>query len=166
MNGDHIHLYDRRDFPTACAKYAALVEEERRSGFPISAHGLSRHDQPDALTETEIAVFGINPALAGALFWAYCRYESLVGTDDYYFGEFAEAERAAFPEFYKGGVEDMEAAVAFMIATTCLPTAQCLGWVLKVNAAHVRDGLYTDGLFTNGHYTCRYPPPPDDDIPF
>ena len=126
-----VMLYDRTDFPSADAKYRALVEQDSKD-FQLE-NQLSQYTETETLSWTEAMVFDIDPELVPALFWAYERYENLVGSMDAYFGEFREQERIDYAKHYRGElVSDINAAVNFMVEACGLPALQCFGWVLKI----------------------------------
>ena len=136
-----VMLYDRTDFPSADAKYRALVEQDSKN-FQLE-NQLSQYTETETLSWTEAAVFDIDPELVPALFWAYERYENLVGSMDAYFGEFREQERIDFAKYFQGElVNNIHFAVQFMADVCKLPWVQCFGWVLKIKACELRGGLY------------------------
>lgn len=98
-----------------------------------------------SLSEPEIEVFGIDPALRDRLSDAYWRYEELIGaiTDDW---ARCEADRARFLQFVTttpegGPIINYDNAVRFMARAAGLPIEQCARWVLKVRALEHRRGL-------------------------
>jgi len=99
-----------------------------------------------SLSNPEIEVFGIDPALRDDLAAAYWRYEELIGCID---GNEArrDEDRARFPQFFKPmpdgtPVISHEDAPQFMAMAAGLPLEQCCRWVLKVRALEHRRGLY------------------------
>jgi hypothetical protein len=129
-------------FTTADAKYRALVAVSERQGWPLT-DSVSGYTATEELSEIESQIFDIEAADVPALFWAYERYENLIGSMDAYFGEFREQERLDHPSFFLGECEkSWDKAVGFMVSVCGLPGPQCLGWVAKIMAAEVRGGLY------------------------
>lgn len=115
------------------AKSRILNAESERCGCDFSS-----------LSDPEIVVFAIDPALRDELAAAYWRYEVLIGciADD---GRRAE-DRARFPQYVKPGpdgkpVMDYDDAARFMARAAGLPIEQCCRWILKVRALEHRRGL-------------------------
>ena len=135
-----LEIYYRIDFPSANAKYRALVEYDQNN-IRLQDH-LSDYTGTWELSYVEAEIFDIDPDLVSALSWAYERYENLVGSMDAYFGEFREQERIDYAKHYRGKlVNDIHAAVNFMVNACDLPPLQCFGWVLKIKACELRGGL-------------------------
>lgn len=136
-----VMLYERTDFPSADAKYRALVVQDSKD-IQLQDH-LSHYAETETLSWTEAEVFDIDPELIPALSWAYQRYECLIGSMYVYFGEFREQERIDYAKHYHGElVSEINAAVNFMVDACGLPPLQCFGWVLKIYASGLRGGLY------------------------
>lgn len=134
--------WDRTDFRTADEKYHAMVAA--LSETSALQDRLSDYTETFALSHVEAEIFGINPALLPALYWAYERYENLIGSVDEYYLEFREQERTAYAQFFHGErMRSMPDAVDFMVEACKLPATQCFGWVLKITAAELRGGLIT-----------------------
>lgn len=129
-------------FTNAEAKYEAFVAVSEFEKWPLKKTMSSSYTDTSVLTEVESEIFGIDAAEVPALFWAYERYENLIGSMDAYFGEFADEERRDYPEFYHEREWCFGRAVGFMVAACKLPQPQCMAWVCKIVAAEVRGGLY------------------------
>lgn len=130
-------------FTSADAKYRALVAVTAEAPLSETVSGYTDTLQ---LSEIESAIFGIEPADVPALYWAYERYENLIGSMDAYFGEFTDQERIDHPEFFRDERNwSFDHAVGFMAKVCGLPGPKCLGWVSKIVAANIRGGLY-EGL--------------------
>lgn len=133
-------FYRRTDFPSADAKYQALVQYDQND-IKLQDH-LSHHTRPWELSFIEAEIFEIDPELAPALDWAYERYESFVGSMDAYFEQFREQERIDYAKHYRGKmVYEMQAAINFMADACQLPSLQCFGWIMKVYTAALRGGV-------------------------
>lgn len=133
-------VWDRTDFLAADAKYQALVECLQETS--ALQERFSDYAEAFALSWAEAEIFGIDPALLPALYWAHERYECLVGSVDAFFCEFREQERIDYAMFFHGElVRSIPDAVGFMAAACKLPANQCFGWVLKITAAELRGGL-------------------------
>jgi hypothetical protein len=129
-------------FASADAKYRALVAVTEEA--PLSPN-VSGYTDTLELSEIESAIFGIDASDVPALFWAYERYENLIGSMDAYFGEFTDQERIDHAEFYRGEREwSFDLALGFMVSVCKLPAPKCRGWLCKIIAANVRGGLYAD----------------------
>ena len=140
---ENLEIYYRTDFPSANAKYQALVEYDQND-IRLQDH-LSDYTGTFELSYIEAEVFDIDPQLAPALYWAYERYENLVGSMDAYFGEFREQERIDYAKFYQGEcINKMPFAVDFMVQACHLPALQCFGWVMKIHSAGLRGGLFVE----------------------
>ena len=138
-----VMIYDRRDFPSADAKFLALVEDGEKD-IRLQNH-LSDYTGPWDLSYIEAEIFDIDPDLLPALSCAYERYENLIGLTDLCFGEFREQERIDHAKFYQGEcVNEMPFAVDFMVQVCGLPALQCFGWVMKIHSAALRGGLFTE----------------------
>lgn len=138
-----LEIYDRADFPSADAKYRALVEYDQNK-IRLQDH-LSHYIGTWELSHIEDEIFNIDPELIPALYWAYERYESFVGSMYAYFGQFREQERIDYAKHYRGElVNEINAAVNFMVDACRLPPLQCIGWVLKIYAAGLRGGLFIE----------------------
>ena len=138
-----LEIYYRTDFTSAGAKYRALVKYDQNN-IRLQDH-LSDYTGTWEMSYVEAEIFDIDPDLVPALYWAYERYENLVGSMDAYFGEFREQERIDYAKHFRGElVNDINAAVNFMVEACGLPALQCFGWVLKIHAAGLRGGLFTE----------------------
>lgn len=138
-------VWDRTDFITADEKYQAMVKSFLETN--AVQDWFSDYTDTSALSWAEAEIFDIAPALLPALYWAYERYESLVGSVDTFYFEFREQERIDYARFFHGElVHSMPDAVGFMVAACKLPVAQCFGWVLKITAAELRGGLMATAL--------------------
>lgn len=127
-------------FTSADAKYRALVAVTAEA--PLSAT-VSGYTDTLELSEIESAIFGIEPSDVPALYWAYERYENLIGSMDAYFGEFTDQERIDHAQFYRGELEwSFDLALGFMVSVCKLPAPKCRGWLCKIIAANIRGGLY------------------------
>lgn len=98
-----------------------------------------------SLSEPEIEVFGIDPALRDELSSAYWRYEELIGAINDNRAR-RDADRARFPQYVTmtpdgRPIIDHDAAAQFMARAAGLPIEQCCRWVLKVRALEHRRGL-------------------------
>ena len=97
------------------------------------------------LSYIEAAVFDIDPNLAPALYWAYERYEDFIGSMDSYFVEFREQERIDYAKHYRGEmVNEIPAAINFMVDACELPALQCFGWIMKIHSAGLRGRLFIE----------------------
>lgn len=135
-------FYSRTDFPSAGAKYRALVEYDQNNNIKLQ-NQLSHHIRPWELSYTEAEIFDIDTELVPALDWAYERYESFVGSMDAYFVQFREQERIDYAKHYRGElVYEMQAAINFMADACQLPSLQCFGWIMKVYSAGLRGNLF------------------------
>ena len=135
-------FYSRTDFPSADAKYRALVEYDQNNNIKRQDR-LSHHTRPWELSYTEAEIFDIDTELVPALDWAYERYESFVGSMDAYFEQFREQERIDYAKYYHGEmVYEMQAAIDFMSDACQLPSLQCFGWMMKVYSAGLRGKLF------------------------
>jgi hypothetical protein len=127
-------------FTSADAKYRALVAVTDE--MPLSAN-VSGYTDTLKLSEIESAIFGIDASDVPALYWAYERYENLIGSMDAYFGEFTDQERLDHWKYFRGErVWSFDAALGFMVNACDLPAPKCWGWLCKIMAANVRGGLY------------------------
>jgi hypothetical protein len=127
-------------FSSADAKYQALVDATDEE--PLSA-SVSGYTDTMELSEIESEVFGIGFSDVPALFWAYERYENLIGSMSEYFGEFTDQERIDHAKFYRGELEwSFDLALGFMVSVCKLPAPKCRGWLCKIVAANIRGGLY------------------------
>lgn len=98
-----------------------------------------------SLSQSEIEVFGIEPALRDDLAAAYWRYEEMIGSIR---GDKArrDEDRTRFPQYFKSlpdgtPVINYDDAPQFMSLAAGLPVEQCCRWVLKVRALEHRRGL-------------------------
>ncbi len=138
-----VDIFDRTDFPSADAKYRALVEDGEKN-IRIQDH-LSDYTEMWALSYIEAEIFYIDLNLVHALYWAYERYESFIGSVDAFFEEYREQERIDYAEHYRGElVNEMPAAINFMVDACGLPALDCFGWVMKSYSAGLRGGLYIE----------------------
>jgi hypothetical protein len=127
-------------FTSADAKYRALVAV---TGEVSLSETVSGYTDTLEISEIESALFGIDPSDVPALYWAYERYENLIGSMDAYFGEFTDEERLEHGKFFKGErVWSFDAALGFMVHACNLPAPKCWGWLCKIMAANIRGGLY------------------------
>lgn len=131
----------------AFARYRELVEQANREPVVIE-HGFDLTDAEstwDMLTACEAEVFGIDPRRLYALVYAHMRYEDMIGITDTEFMEFRNAERAAYPQWFKGEcVYVMDDAIAFMVLACRLPATQAIAWVCRAKIQQVRSGLIAD----------------------
>lgn len=135
-----LEIYDRNDFPSADAKFRALVEYDQNK-IRLQEH-LSDYTGTWELSYSEAEVFDIDPEFVPALYWAYERYESFVGSMDAYFEQYRKQERIDYAKHYRGElVNEMPAAINFMVDACQLPPLQCFGWVMKVYAGALRGGI-------------------------
>jgi hypothetical protein len=127
-------------FTSADAKYRALVAVTEETSF---SPGISGYTDTLGVSEIEGEIFALDLSDVPALYWAYERYENLIGSMDAYFGEFTDQERIDHAQFYRGEREwSFDLAVGFMVSVCGLPSPKCFGWVTKIVAANVRGGLY------------------------
>lgn len=135
-------VIDRMDFETADAKYQALVAVSQQEGWQLT-ESMSHYTATAELSEVESEIFGIEAQDIPALYWAYERYENLIGSMDAYFGEFTDQERIDHARFFSGERQwSFDLAVGFMASVCGLPGPTCLGWVSKIVASEVRGGLH------------------------
>lgn len=134
--------------PDAFRLYRSLVEDSNREGVVVHQD----FDLTEAestwyeLTACEVEVFGLDPRLGNALMWAAVRYEDMIGMTDREFFPWREAERRAYPEFYRGECVFLSEVAAGFMATACgLPYAQALLWVCRAQVQLVRSGLIDAG---------------------
>jgi len=129
-------------FTSADAKYQALVSVSEQEGWGLSEK-ISHYTSTSELSAAESEIFEIEASEVAALFWAYERYENLIGSMTAYFGEFADQERTDHAKFYRGDCQwSFDLAVGFMASVCGLPGPKCLSWVAKIVASQVRGGLY------------------------
>jgi hypothetical protein len=129
-------------FASADAKYRALVKASEKGDATVSPN-VSGHPNMLSLSEVESAMFGVETSEVAALYWAYERYENLIGSSDSYFLEFRYQERIDHTEFYRGERRwSFNLAVGFMVSVCGLPTPKCAGWVARVVSATARGCLY------------------------
>ena len=133
-------VIDWMGFTTADAKYQALVATSHQQDWQLT-DSISHYTGTDELSKIESEVFGIDASEIAALFWAYERYENLIGSMDAYFGEFVDEERREYPQFFHEGEWCFGRAVGFMVTACKLPQPECMAWVCKIVAAGVRGGL-------------------------
>ena len=137
-----LEIYDRTDFTSADAKYRALVEDGEND-IQIQDH-LSDYTGPWELSYTEAEIFDIDPDLLPALSCAYLRYECFIGSVGGYFEQYREQELINYAKHFRGElVNEIHAAVNFMVDACGLPALQCFGWVLKIKTCELRGGLFT-----------------------
>jgi hypothetical protein len=124
--------------PVAEWMYYGSADEKYRAFVSVSEFRCSS----DALSRTESEVFGIKAKEVPGLFWAFRRYENLVGLDEF-FGEFADQERIDHAAFFRSEHQwSFDLAVGFMVSACKLSLPKSLGWVSKVVASRIRCGEY------------------------
>src|SRR4051812_35566327 len=86
---------DRTDFASADSKYRAVVAADLACGVSVSGN-LSNYTEHFVLS----ALFDIAPEETAALYWAYERYEDMIGRVDEYFEAYRERERSEYADFF------------------------------------------------------------------
>jgi hypothetical protein len=129
-------------FSSADAKYRAYVAVSDQTSTRLRDQ-ISDYTGTFELSAIESKIFGINAEDVNALYWAYERYENLIGTMDSFFLEFRDQERLDYSAFFSGEREwDFGMAVGFMATACKLPQPKCMAWVCKIVSANLRGGLY------------------------
>ena len=131
--GPFAAVLDCRTFASADEKYRALV-----AVTPVEelTDRITSAFYDGDLSKIESKIFVIDAADVPALYWAYVRYENLIGHASQ-FAEFSMQERHKYARFLGGGWSFMKAA-CFMRVACGLTERKCMAWVAKILAAKLR----------------------------
>ena len=118
-------------FKTADEKYRALVSADEREERNLTEE-LNDYFLSSTLSEVESRVFVIGVHDIPGLHWAYWRYQSLIGQNETYFGDFCDQERLDHAKYFRGfGEFNFHDAVGFMTSVCDLPRSKAMGWIFK-----------------------------------
>jgi hypothetical protein len=92
-------VLDWAGFKSADEKYRALVFVSERAERKLTTE-LNDYFLSSTLSEMESKVFVIGVHDIPGLYWAYWRYQSLIGQNETYFGDFCDQERLDQPNIF------------------------------------------------------------------